>query len=54
MDETFEKIYAAIREAGYKYAKDYYENWASYFSEDIEDESSFYYDSVGKDGFPIK
>lgn len=54
MDENIEKIYAAIRKAGYEYAKDYYENWATYFSDDISDESSFYYDSLGMNGYPIK
>lgn len=54
MDEIIEKIYAAIRKAGYEYAKDYYENWAAYFSDGIADESSFYYDSLGMNGYPIK
>ena len=54
MDIIKNKIYTALKAAGYVYAKNYYTNWSKEFANEIQDEESFYYKSVDQANNPIK
>lgn len=52
MEVIIEKIYSAVRRAGYEYAKEFYQNWAETFADEIVDKESFYYQSIDEKGHP--
>ena len=54
VSDNREVIIAAIRKAGYNYAKEQYQEWVVTFAEELMDESSYYYKSVDKNGNPLK
>ena len=47
-----ELVFAAVRDGGYEYAKDLYENWGEYFADEINDSESKYYNSLNEHGYP--
>lgn len=49
-----DKIYTAIRAAGYKYAKYYYENWCEVFKDELNDKESYYFGSINSNGNPLR
>lgn len=51
---NIEVIIAAIRNAGYNYAKAYYQDWGDTFAEELMDELSNYYKSTDENGNPLK
>lgn len=54
MEKKIEKIYSAVRKAGYEYAKNFYQNWHETFADEIRDKDSFYYQSVDENGHPYE
>ncbi len=52
MKERLNFLLAKIRTAGYKYAAECYESWSKDYAEELEDEESYYYDSVDEDCNP--
>lgn len=54
MEEIIEKIYSAVRRAGYEYAKEFYQNWSENFVDELLDKESFYYQSIDENGHPLE
>ena len=51
--EIKQRIYDALKAYGYEYAKGRYNSWVSDYSDELNDEESYYFNSVDSNGKPL-